>query len=157
MWWMTWLMDAFTATEMSLKPSFRLHEVGLCLPSDEDLSNDERAEFGDVQMLLASLRLCSLKTQILDTVGSLGEEELTNLQPATAGLLNALECWKLELPNQFSFGYSQGIPLAMLTLPSMRSLASLYLRYYQVGFTAEKNLEMSNSADSVISSCTSFS
>lgn len=129
-------MDAMTSAEVGLKATLRFGDAELPLPSDELLTPQDRVDFRDAQILAAYLKLCSIRSDIAEVVGRLQEEDFINYQQVVQEPLQRLDQWRLELPAQYSFEFSCGIPPAMLAFQSMRSLASVYLRYYQVSTVA---------------------
>ncbi|KAL2417445.1 hypothetical protein ABEF91_006508 [Exophiala dermatitidis] len=130
-WWTTFQLDAMTAPEVRLKPTLRLDDVELALPADETLTRQDRSEFNDAQILAAHLKLCGIRSDIAEVAGRLQEDDFADYQRAVQVLLSRLQQWKTELPVQYRFEFDSGLPTAMLALPSMRSLASVYLRYHQ--------------------------
>lgn len=131
-WWTTFQLDAMTSAEVGLRPTLCFDDAQLALPADELLSHQDQRDFHDAQILAAHLKLCGIRSDIADVVGRLQQEDFTNYRQVVQQPLGRLEQWRLELPAHCSFEFSQGIPPAMLSLPSMRSLTSVYLRYHQV-------------------------
>ncbi|TPX15852.1 uncharacterized protein E0L32_000186 [Thyridium curvatum] len=149
-WWTTYQLDAMTSAEVGLKATLRFDDAELPLPSDEGLlhlpssppqqqqqqQEDVVGEFHDAQVLAAYLKLCSIRSDIAETAGRLREEDFADYQRVVREPLRRLERWRAELPARYSFDFANlagggGLPPAMLALPSMRSLASIYLRYHQ--------------------------
>lgn len=124
-------MDTMTSAEVGLKASLRFTEAEQPMPSNASLKSEEQADFRDPDILAAYLRLCEARNIILETAGRLQQDDFTNFSHAVQHPLHLLEQWRLAMPPKFSFDFSYGLPSAMLNLPSMRSLASLYLRFHQ--------------------------
>jgi hypothetical protein len=131
-WWTTFLMDAMVSSEMGLRAAFGFAQAEHALPSDERLSPMQLGDFWDSNIMTAHLKLCSFRSLILESVGRLDEADFASYDKFVAAPLQELESWKRELPDEISFDFSAGVPPKMLELPSMRSLASCYLRYHQV-------------------------
>jgi len=130
-WWTTFLMDTMTSSEVGLKATLRFKDTEQLLPSSAQLRMDEQRDFRDPEILTAHIKLCDIRNDILETAGRLQQQDFANYHQAIHYPLCLLEQWRLEVPAQYSFDFSQGIPTQMLQLVSMRSLASLYLRYHQ--------------------------
>ncbi|RDW78728.1 uncharacterized protein DSM5745_05580 [Aspergillus mulundensis] len=132
-WWTTSLMEAMTSSERGLRSTFGFMQAEQHLPSDELLAPNERDNFWDAQLMAAHLKLCKIRSLILETLGHLHEYEndFDRYEKAVEVPLRELELWKRELPPDISFEFSQGVPQDMLDRPSVRSLASMYLRYHQ--------------------------
>jgi len=124
-------MDAMTSSEMGLRATFALIQAEQPLPLDEQLAPADRDDFWGSKTMTAHLNLCNIRTLILETLAQLQESDFASYEKATEVPLRELELWKLQLPADSSFEFSQGIPQAMLDQPWMRSLASVYLRYHQ--------------------------
>lgn len=132
-WWTTFLMDAMVSSEMGLRAAFGFAQAEHALPSDDRLSPAQRGDFWDSNIMSAHLKLCEIRSLILESVGRLDEADFANYDKFVAAPLQELESWNRELPGEISFDFSCGVPQAMLERSSMRSLASCYLRYHQVG------------------------
>jgi proline utilization trans-activator len=131
-WWTTFLMDAMVSSEMGLRATFGFEHTEHSLPSDAQLPAADRDDFWDSQIMTAHLKLCNIKSLILDTIGRLQQTDFASYEKLIEVPLCGLESWKRELSPVISFEFSNGVPQAMLDRPSMRSLASCYLRYHQV-------------------------
>lgn len=131
-WWTTFLMDAMVSSEMGLRAAFGFSQAEHSLPSDTQLPVAQLGDFWDSQIMTAHLKLCNIKSLILDTVGQLQATDFSSYEKVIETPLRELESWKHELPSRIRFEFSNGVPPPMLELPSMRSLASCYLRYHQV-------------------------
>lgn len=130
-WWTTFLMDAMVSSEMGLRPAFGFAQAEHASPSDERLSPTDRREFWDSNIMSAHIKLCNIRISILETVGRLHETDFASYEKVISGPLHDLEAWKRNLSPEISFEFQDGVPQAMLERPSMRSLASCYLRYHQ--------------------------
>lgn len=124
-------MDTMTSSEVGLKATLRFEEAEQPMPSSAGLTPEEQPDFTDADILTAYLRLCDARNSILETAGRLQQDDFANFSGAVQHPLHLLEQWRLAMPAKFSFDFSYGIPSAMQRLPSMRSLASLYLRFHQ--------------------------
>lgn len=125
-------MDVMVSSEMGLRAAFGFAQAEHTLPSDDQLSPAQRGDFWDSNIMTAHLKLCKIRSLILDSVGQIDEVDFATYDKSVAAPLQELETWKRELPAEISFDFSDGVPQAMLDLLSMRSLASCFLRYHQV-------------------------
>jgi proline utilization trans-activator len=131
-WWTTFLMDTMVSSEMGLRASVGFAQAEHAFPSDEQIHPIHRADFWDSYIMTAHLKLCNIRVHILETVGQIQESDFASYERVIAVPLQELDVWKTELSPLIVFDFSNGVPQQMLDLPSMRSLASLYLRYHQV-------------------------
>jgi hypothetical protein len=131
-WWTTFLMDAMVSSEMGLRASFGFAQAEHPFPSDEPIPTTERLNFWDSNIMTAHLKLCNIRSHILETIGQLQESDFASYESVIAIPLRELDSWKSELSPDIIFEFASGVPQKMLDLPSMRSLASCYLRYHQV-------------------------
>lgn len=82
--------------------------------------------------MTAHLKLVHIRGMILETIGQVHEVDFASYQRTIAVPLRELEIWKSQLPADIRFDFSGGVPSRMIERPSMRSLASCYLRFHQV-------------------------
>lgn len=130
-------MDRMVAAELGLTPTHfqpSIHD-GVPLPSSNDLLPEDYDQFFDPYMFSAQIQLGEIKRKVADTVGGLvrtarREEILDAISPC----LVLLQEWKEGLPPHMASDFDDGSSL--FNLPWPRGLASLYLRYHQVCFTA---------------------
>ena len=133
-WWTTFLIDSMVSAEMGLRAAFSFAQAEHSLPSDDHLTPTEREEFWDAHIMTAHLRLCNIRGLILETLAQLQETDFATYEKAMEIPLRELDTWKRELPQDIAFDFLEGVPQEMLNRPSMRSLASCYLRYHQVRY-----------------------
>lgn len=120
-----------TSSEVGLRAPSRLRDAEQSFPSDAYPRVDEQEDFRDSDILTSHLKLCDIRNDILDVAGQLHQHDFANYHKAVHYPLCLLEHWREEMPARYSFSFAHGIPPAMLTLPCVRSLASLYLRFHQ--------------------------
>ncbi|ETN38206.1 uncharacterized protein HMPREF1541_06237 [Cyphellophora europaea CBS 101466] len=131
LWWTCLLMDNMTSSEVGVKPTLRFNEAELPLPADNLLPMDAQGDFNDPAIFTAHLKLCNIRNDIHETAGRLQQHDFANYHQAVQHPLRLLQQWLVEMPDEYSFGFNDGMPAEMLSLTSMRSLTSLYLRYHQ--------------------------
>lgn len=131
-WWTTYCLDLMVCTEIGLTPSHETNENGLEYPSDEAVKEVEN-QFFDAQLLKAHAELCQVRGQVIRTVTN--QFEISRLEHPNeffGPFLERIRNWRAKLPANLSYTFEHGIPEPMLRSPLVRSIASLYLRYYQV-------------------------
>lgn len=133
-WWTSYCMDRMVSTELGLAATNDNLGQRLQLPLSKGLSPDEIEEFFNPHLLAAQVQLCTIKSKVVETVTthpSIGDAvwPVDVIRPS----LDMLQNWRKELPQHMSFTFESGISPRMLELPFVRVLASLYLRYHQVG------------------------
>ncbi|OAL53100.1 hypothetical protein IQ07DRAFT_641511 [Pyrenochaeta sp. DS3sAY3a] len=133
LWWTTYQLDAMTGSELGLNSTYDFDELEarLALPSDLAVPADDQDEFARASILVAHIRLCSVRSEILSVAnaGLLGGN-MTEVEAALASPIAILEQWRHQLGEDISFDFASGMPTAMIELPECRSLASLYLRFH---------------------------
>lgn len=132
-WWSTYLMDTMVSSEMGLRAAFVFAQAEHALPSDDRLPAVQRADFWDAGLMTALVRLCSVRSLILESVGRLHETDFEGYQRLIDAPIRELEAWRRGIPSEISFEFAEGVPEAMHSVLSTRSIASVYLRYHQVG------------------------
>lgn len=131
-WWTSYCLDRMTSTEMGLSPAFQFDDVELDYPTDEILSPEDSMEFYEVDYLTARIQITFIKADIDTSVPRLRKDNTADVETMLGPILLKLESWKTGLPGHMSFDVQNGMPENMKQMASMRSLASLYLRYNQV-------------------------
>ncbi|KAH7316983.1 hypothetical protein B0I35DRAFT_354350 [Stachybotrys elegans] len=133
LWWTSFCMERMVATELGLPPSPATRSAQIDLPWAGDLPIEERHQFFDGSLLTLHCSLCEIKCQILDAVGRVGQESITEekLIQELWPCLDTLWAWRESMPQCLHFEFASGIPPDMHKLSSMRGVASLYLRYHQ--------------------------
>ncbi|KAJ5083301.1 hypothetical protein N7456_012728 [Penicillium angulare] len=132
-WWTTICMDVMTCTELSLKPAHGLDENSIELPDDSQLSADDAEEFSDARYLTAQVKLCRIKYQITQKVSELRFGNAAEAQAFIDPCLQALKNWRLDFAPVLAFTEEGEFSHDTVAFPSMRTIASLLLRYNQVG------------------------
>ncbi|KAL2212087.1 hypothetical protein CC79DRAFT_1364371 [Sarocladium strictum] len=130
-WWTTFLIDTMVSSEMGLRASFSFSQAEHSMPSDDQLQPAQYGEFWDSTIMTAHLKLVHIRGMILETISQVHEVDFASYQRTIAVPLRELQIWKSELPADIRFDFSVGVPSRMIERPSMRSLASCYLRFHQ--------------------------
>ncbi len=132
-WWTSYCMNRMVCTELGIPLVHEPASRDLQLPSSACLTPEEKEEFSDPNLLTALIQLCQIKFKVVETAShqirtSADGRPLDVLGPC----LTTLKEWRQHLPRGLSFNFNNGTPKEMLGLPSIRVIASLYLRYYHV-------------------------
>lgn len=138
LWWTTYQLDAMTGSELGLNSTYDFEEIEskLGLPSDENLSTLEQDEFVPCAILIAHIRLCSVRAGILSTASTkLLDADFEQLTTIIGPPMTVLEDWKKRLPETINFECSGGIPPQMVEMSECRSLSSVYIRFHQVSLS----------------------
>ena len=127
-------MNRMVSTELGIPPAHEPASRDLSLPSLSHLTPEEQEEFFDPGLLSAQTQLCQIKFKVVETAShhlrmSADGNPLDILGPC----LNTLQEWRQHLSHGMSFTFDRGISKEMLGIPACRIVASLYLRYHQVG------------------------
>lgn len=101
------------------------------MPSDEGLTLDEQRDFATADILTAYLRLCDVRSSVSEATTRLRQGDFANFHITMQQPMSLLSQWRQSIPEKYDFDFILGIPEKMTTLPSMRSLASVYLRFHQ--------------------------
>lgn len=131
-WWTTFQMDSMTAMAVGLRPTLRYGHAEQSLPSDELLDEYWCPDFSDGQIISAQVKLCQIQIEVFEAAAKLQDGDFLSYQRVIEKPSKQLEKWRMELPSQYSFDFSQDMPPQLLVLPAARSLSSVYLRYHQV-------------------------
>jgi proline utilization trans-activator len=143
-WWTSYCMEISTSSELGVTPSVSSDAVSVKYPGNDMLSEEETKQFHGAEYLTAQVRLCFIKSSIVDTVSNMNCDGLGDIGKTLKPSIELLRNWKASLPPHMSFTLDDGVPEIMRGLPTMRSLASLYLRHNQVSWM-HMNLYLNNS------------
>ena len=121
-----------TAPLLGLRPSIRLEDVDVGLPSDHGLTPDHLLDLGKCELLLLNISLTKINGRILDNVAQLRVKDYEDYEAKIQASLSELEQWRSNIPPRYGGDWALGIPPAVHEMGEMRSLASLFLRYHQV-------------------------
>lgn len=124
-------MDNMTSSEVGVKPTLRFAEVEQPMPSDAGLSPEEQVDFKDAKIQTMNVKLCDVRNSVLTIATRFQKDDFANFSHVIQHPMDRLAEWRSSVPAEYSFDFSSGIPGQMQRLPSMRSLASVYLRYHQ--------------------------
>lgn len=132
-WWTTVCMELMTCTELSLRPTCGFGDRRLGFPDNTQLSFQDREDFSDPQYLTAQVKLCRIKYHVLETICELRSGSLEEAYGLINPCLHSLDQWREEFQSLSLSFHETGI-FSTMTLghPSMRTIASLILRYNQV-------------------------
>lgn len=132
-WWTTVCMELMTCTELSLRPTCGFDDMRLGFPDNAQLSAQDREDFSDPQYLTAQVKLCRIKYRILETVCELRSGSREEAYGLIHPCLHSLNHWREEFQSlSLSFHETGRFSTSTLGHPSMRTIASLFLRYNQV-------------------------
>lgn len=132
LWCTTLILDTTTAIATGLPPAHSIDDVELQNLVKDDSLKAGSSEPASSTLIIEHLKLCMIQTKIQRAISFFRVEDFSSFQSAIAGPLEALRRWKSMLPTGLAFDVRVGIPEQMCSHKSMRSLASLYLRYEQV-------------------------
>ena len=132
LFWTTAILDCTTASLNGLQPGLSFDNVEIGMPSDQDLGPGEAMELGNCDMLNMNIDICKVNTAIFDVISRLQSDDFANYGRAIQAPLEQLDQWRANLPPRYCLDLTRGLPQIILDMPEMRSLASLYMRYYQV-------------------------
>ncbi|KAK2811948.1 hypothetical protein FQN50_001655 [Emmonsiellopsis sp. PD_5] len=127
--WTTYCLDRMTSSELGLLPVFQSDHVGINYPSNDNLSAEEAAEFYDPQFLRLRAQITLIRSDIAADIYNTGKVDFADIEARVAPSLSKLKTWMTDLPPHMSFDCESGIPEAMAQMPTMRCLASTYLRF----------------------------
>ncbi|KAM5517773.1 hypothetical protein FOXYSP1_08558 [Fusarium oxysporum f. sp. phaseoli] len=122
-WWTAFCVDRIISTELALHPAYTGLGQELDYPDSSGLTAEEEEEFFDPVLLTALIKLCEIKTDVVNTVSRLKHKDITEPYQVLRQCLQGLDRCGRELPERvFSGGTS---------LPENRICSSLALRYHQ--------------------------
>ncbi|EWZ46154.1 uncharacterized protein FOBCDRAFT_268366 [Fusarium oxysporum Fo47] len=127
------------SSELGLLPSFQPSQIKLDYPSDQQLEPGDADQFFEADFLRARIQLTLMKAEadiFIDIWRSI-RDDIPDGERRVRPILLRLENWLYELPPLLKFDCEAGMPEAIAQAPNMRSLASLYLRWQQIGSVAE--------------------
>jgi proline utilization trans-activator len=134
LWWTSFCMERMVVAELGLAPAHAANKFDVGLPSSRDIPEAEMDQFFDPSVQTLQTQICEIKCQIMESVGHLRrvsdlETMLFELWPC----FDTLRSWKEKVPSYISFDFKSDVPEEMSQRSCARGLASLYLRYHQVG------------------------
>ncbi|KAK2596107.1 hypothetical protein QQS21_006454 [Conoideocrella luteorostrata] len=132
-WWTVVCMELMTCTELSLKPACGFGDnTSLAFPECTHLTAEDMAEFSDPMYLTAQVKLCRIKSRVVETACELRSGSLEEAHGLITPCLQSLSQWREEFRSvSLSFLEAGQFSSATLAHPSMRTLASLIMRYNQ--------------------------
>ncbi|KAK2699667.1 hypothetical protein QWA68_000763 [Fusarium oxysporum] len=122
-WWTAFCVDRMISTELALHPAYTGLGQELDYPDSFGLTAEEQEEFFDPVLLTALIRLCEIKTDVVNTVSRLKHKDITEPYQVLRQCLQGLDRCGRELPERVFSGGS--------SLPENRICSSLALRYHQ--------------------------
>jgi proline utilization trans-activator len=142
LWWQSYCMNQTVATELGVPAVEMKVPTGLDLPTAAGLHDQDLDQFFDPHVFTAHIQLCEIKRDISEIVVNL--LQLTNheqIQDALEPSMMTLRKWKDGLPPHLFFEFEDGMPASLFEQPCARGIASLYLRYHQVGALVPEQTE----------------
>lgn len=133
--WTSYCLDKMTSSEMGLLPSFQSTQIEIEYPTDDSLSFEESENFFEADFFRARIQVTMMKAEadiFIDSWQST-RDDILEIERRAGPILAKLESLTRNLPGYMLFNRELGLPDEMVRLPTMRSLASLYLRCNQVG------------------------
>ncbi|KAM5511717.1 hypothetical protein FOXYSP1_06517 [Fusarium oxysporum f. sp. phaseoli] len=133
---LNWKKAAYMYAGTSVRMS---QQIKLDYPSDQQLEPGDVDQFFEADLLRARIQLTLMKAEadiFIDLWQSI-RDDIPDGERRVRPILLRLENWLHELPPSLKFDCEDGMPEAMAQAPNMRSLASLYLRWQQIGSVAE--------------------
>ncbi|KAE8132756.1 hypothetical protein BDV38DRAFT_274869 [Aspergillus pseudotamarii] len=130
-WWTAICMDMMTCTELSLAPERGFNGNSLEFPDNLQLSPDEIRDFSDPQYFTAQIKLCRIKYRVIQTISNLRLGDTYETNTLINPCLQALHQWRMEFQPCLDFTENGRFSDATLAHPSMRTIASLLMRYNQ--------------------------
>lgn len=137
--WTSYCPDKMASSELGLLPSFQPSQIKLDYPSDQQLEPGDADQFFEADFLRARIQLTLMKAQadiFIDIWRSI-RDDIPDGERRVRPILLRLENWLYELPPLLKFDCEAGMPEGIAQAPNMRSLASLYLRWQQIGSVDE--------------------
>jgi proline utilization trans-activator len=131
-WWSTFCLDRLTSTQRGLLPTLDVKHTDLAYPTSVGLVAEDVGEFTDPDYLTARIQLTIIQANNSKSESLLGQDDGHNIQAILRPMLQRLTAWKEALPGHMIFGMEDDMSKSTRSLPCMRSLANLHLRYNQV-------------------------
>jgi proline utilization trans-activator len=131
-WWSTYCLDKMMSTQRGLLPTLQIDQTDLSYPTQADISIEDIEEFADADYLTARIQLTIIQANNSKTVSRFGADDEHDINTILRPMLRGLGTWKAGLPEHMTLEMEDGIPEPMGSLPCLRSLANLYLRFNQV-------------------------
>ncbi|KAH6876324.1 fungal-specific transcription factor domain-containing protein [Thelonectria olida] len=131
--WTSYCLDKMTSSELGLFPSLQPGQIKLDYPSNDELRPEDAGQFQEADFLRARIELTFMKAEADVSIESWQsiQDDVPDVERRVRPILFKLESWLKDLPPYMSFNCEAGMPESMSRTPTMRSLASLYLRCQQ--------------------------
>lgn len=120
-----------TSTQMGLLPTLQAEQSDVAYPTNADLPLEDIDEFTDPDYLTARIQLTIIQANNSKRVSHLGHDDAQDIETILRPMLGRLSSWKASLPTHMALG-TEDMLEPTRSLPCMRSLANLYLRFNQV-------------------------
>ncbi|KAL4783706.1 fungal-specific transcription factor domain-containing protein [Aspergillus varians] len=131
LWWSTYCLDRMTSTQRGLLPTLHVDQTDLEYPSQAGLDLDDAHEFADPDYLTARIQLTIIQASISKGHSTFGHNVEHDMENIIRPTLRRLRAWRAGLPDHMALQVETSMPSPTRSLPCMRSLANLYLRYNQ--------------------------
>jgi len=126
-WWTVYNLDRVCSSKVGLPIMLRDEDVDVPLPSMDNLTDDDKADFYDPDHIIAQYKLSKITGDILNEIYRIPQPGRAKTFPLSAHkILTSLQSWQETLPTILKFN-QRTIPMY-----SSRSVASLHLNYSQV-------------------------
>lgn len=142
LWWTSFCMERMVVAELGLAPAHAVSKLEVGRPSSRDLPESEMDQFFDPSVQTLQTEICEIKCQIMEAVSHLRRiSDLDTMLLELWPCFDKLRSWKEKIPSYISFDFKDGVPEEMSGRSCARGLASVYLRYHQVGQSLQKGKE----------------
>ncbi|CAH0052143.1 unnamed protein product [Clonostachys solani] len=127
-WWTAFCIDRSTSAELGLCPAYARKADSLGLPDSSSLTSEEKEEFYDTELLIMQIKVCEMKSDVIETVGTLKNKDIEHPYEIIGECLDRLNASKGAFPHDVCS--SNKIQQEYSHLDA-RVLSSMLLRYNQ--------------------------
>lgn len=113
-------------------PTLDIKQTDLAYPTSTGLVAEDVGEFTDPDYLTARIQLTIIQANNSKSAALFANNDGDEIQTVLRPMLQRLTAWKEAVPEHMTFGNEEDISKSTRSLPCMRSLANLHLRYNQV-------------------------
>ncbi|KAF9890087.1 hypothetical protein FE257_006248 [Aspergillus nanangensis] len=128
--WTSYCLDKMTSSELGLVSSFRPGQIELEYPTNDVIPVEDAVQFHEAEFFHARIQLTLIKAEadvFIDMWHSI-QDDIPDIERQVIPIMTRLQSLISNLPAHMSFDCESGMPEDMTRMPTMRSLASLYLR-----------------------------
>ncbi|KAL3478523.1 fungal-specific transcription factor domain-containing protein [Aspergillus californicus] len=130
-WWSTYCLDQMTSLQRGLLPTLHADQTDLHYPSQASIPLEDTSEFADPDYLTARIQLTIIQANISKSISDFDHDASHATETVLDPILHQLTAWKAGLPSHMALEMEDGMPEPTRSLPCMRSLANLHLRFNQ--------------------------